>query len=98
QLDGVVGLGRAHAGGRLVEAEQLRLSGERDADLEIALLAVREIGGKLVGLVDQPDRLEHRLCLRDDVAKVIVVPEPVPAAAARRCARSPASWHWAGCW
>ena len=48
---GVVGLGRAHAGGRLVEAQQLRLGGERDADLEVALLAVREIGGQLVGLV-----------------------------------------------
>ena len=43
-------LGRAHAGGRLVEAKQLRLGGERDADFEIALLAVRQIGGQFVGL------------------------------------------------
>ena len=47
QLHGAVGLGRAHAGGRLVEAPELRLGGERNADLEVALLAVREIGGKL---------------------------------------------------
>ena len=67
QLHGVVGLGGAHAGGRLVEAQQLRLGGERDADLEIALLAVREIGGKLVGLVEQADRLQHGLGLVDDV-------------------------------
>ena len=51
QLHGVVGLRRAHARGRLVEAEELRLGGERDADLEVALLAVREVGGQLIGLV-----------------------------------------------
>ena len=44
-----------HAGGRLVEAKQLRLGGERDADFEIALLAVRQIGGQLVGLAEQAD-------------------------------------------
>ena len=48
----------------------LRLGGERDADLEVALLAVREIGGELVGLAEQPDRLQHRLRLVDDVAEV----------------------------
>ena len=58
---GVVGLGRAHAGGRLVEAQELRLGGQRDADLEVALLAVREVGGQLVGLAAQADRVEHRL-------------------------------------
>ncbi len=66
---GVVGLGRAHARGRLVEAQQLRLGGERDADLEIALLAVREIGGELVRLAEQADRLQHGFGLLDDVAE-----------------------------
>ena len=56
QLHGVVGLGRAHARRRLVEAQQLRLGGERDADLEIALLAVREVGGELLRLAAQTDR------------------------------------------
>ena len=58
---GVVGLGCAHARGRLVEAQELRLGGQRDADLEVALLAVREVGGELVRLVAQADRFEHRL-------------------------------------
>src|SRR5438105_1913663 len=44
---GLERLGRAHAGGRLVEAEELRLGRERDADLEIALLAMRQVGGEL---------------------------------------------------
>ena len=73
QRHGVVGLGRAHAGGRLVEAQQLRLGRERDADLEIALLAVREVGGELVGLAAQADRFQHGFRLVDDVAEVAVV-------------------------
>ena len=37
----VRGLLRVHAGGRLVEQQQLRLGGERARDLEPALVAVR---------------------------------------------------------
>ena len=59
------GFCRAHAGGRLVEAKQLRLGGERDADLEIALLAMRQIGGKLVGLVEQADGMQRGFRLAD---------------------------------
>ena len=70
QRHGVVGLRRAHAGRRLVEAQQLRLGGERDADLEVALLAVREVGGELVGLGFEADRLQHGLRLVEDVAEV----------------------------
>ncbi len=40
QLHGVVGLGRAHAGGRLIKAQQCWFGGERNADLQITLLAV----------------------------------------------------------
>ena len=69
QLHGVVRLGRAHAGGRLVETEQLRLGRERDADLEIALLAVGEIGGELARLVEQPDRVERGFRLVVDVGE-----------------------------
>ena len=83
QLHRVVGLGRAHAGGRLVEAQELRLGGERDADLEIALLAVREIGGELVGLAAQADRLQHGFGLLDDVAIGAVVAQHAPAVPAR---------------
>ena len=80
---GVVGLGRAHARGRLVEAQELRLGGERDADLEVALLAVREVGGELVGLGVQADRLQHGLRLVDDVVEVGVVGQHAPGVAAR---------------
>ena len=79
QLHRIVGFGGAHAGGRLIEAEQLRLGGERDADLEVALLAVREVGGELVGLVEQTHRLQHGLGLVDEIAVVAVVLEHAPA-------------------
>jgi branched-chain amino acid transport system ATP-binding protein len=44
-LSGLLGLLRAHAGGGLVEQQQLRVGGERDADLQGPLLAVGERGG-----------------------------------------------------
>ena len=37
-------LGRRQAGGRLVEQDQPRRAGQRHADLELALLAVRQVG------------------------------------------------------
>src|SRR5262245_35646755 len=40
----------AHARGGLVEEEELRVRGERDADLEVALLAVRQLGAAHVAL------------------------------------------------
>ena len=79
QLHGVVRFRGAHAGGRLIEAQQLRLGGERDADLEVALLAVREIGGQLIGLVEQAHGLQHGFGLADDVVIVAVVLEHAPA-------------------
>ena len=44
-----LGLAVVHAGGGLVEEEQLRLEHHRARDLEAALVAVRERGGRLVG-------------------------------------------------
>jgi len=41
------------AGGRLVETQQGRLGRKRNADLQIALFAVGQIGGKLVRLIEQ---------------------------------------------
>ena len=63
QRFGLVGLTLAHAGGRLVEAEQFRLGRKRDADFEIALLAVRQIAGELFGLGEEADRLQRRFRL-----------------------------------
>ena len=83
QVLGLVGFRRAHAGGRLVEAEQFRLGGERDADLQIALLAMRQIGGQLVGLAEQADRVERALGLLVDVGEGAVMREHVPAVPAR---------------
>src|SRR5262245_24057098 len=53
-----VRLGGREPGGRLVEQEELRLAGQRQGDLELALLAVREIAHDLGLLVGQPDRVE----------------------------------------
>ena len=78
QLHGVVGLGRAHARRRLIEAEQLGLGGERDSDLEIALFAVREIGGELVRLGSEADRLQHGFGVVDDVEVSAVMAQHAP--------------------
>ena len=70
-------------GRRLVEAQELRLGGERNADLEIALLAVRKVGGKLIRLAAQPDQFQHGLRLVDKVAVGVVMREHAPTVAAR---------------
>ena len=53
-----LGLGVGHAGGRLVDEQQLRLLGEQHADLQPLLLAVAEIGGADVARVGEADRVE----------------------------------------
>jgi len=54
QVDGGVSLGDAHARRELVEAEELGFRRQRDADIEVALLAVRQVRGELLGLVASP--------------------------------------------
>ena len=51
QLGHVVGLLIAHAGGRLVQQQQFRLAGERDADFHDALVAMAELAGDTVRLL-----------------------------------------------
>ena len=48
QLGHLVGLLRVHAGGGLVEQQQLRLGGERAGDLQPAPVGVREAVGRLI--------------------------------------------------
>src|SRR5258706_3388953 len=61
----------AHAGGRLVEHQHLRLEGEEDRHLEPALLAVRERGRGGKAAIGQPRALEEMPGLLDqlDVAR-----------------------------
>src|SRR5262245_26532816 len=47
--------------------------------IEVALLAVGQVGGELVRLGAQTDGLKHGLRLVDDVAIRAVVPEHAPA-------------------
>ena len=54
-------LGGREPGGRLVEQDQARRAGEGHADLELALLAVREGRHGLPGHIGEPDALEQRL-------------------------------------
>ena len=60
-----------------------RLGGERDADFEIALLAMRQIGGEFVRLAEQADGVERRFRLLVDVGEGAVVRDHVPGVAAR---------------
>jgi hypothetical protein len=43
---------------RLVEAEQMRLGAHGARDLQPPLVAIGQVGGRVVGAVDQPDALE----------------------------------------
>ena len=49
------GLGGVHSGRRLVEGEQPRIGGERAGDLELALVAVREVAREVVGATGDAD-------------------------------------------
>ena len=55
---GLRGLGVGHAGGRLVDQQQLRVLRQQHADLQPLLLAVAEVGGQVVALVAKPDGAE----------------------------------------
>ena len=79
----LVRLAGAHAGGRLVEAQELRLGRQRDADFQVALLAMRQVGGQFLGLAAQPDLIQHRLGLVHQVAEGAVMRQHAPAVAAR---------------
>ena len=59
QRDQLAPLGRRQPGRRLVEQDQARRAGQRHADLELALLAVRQVGDRLVGDVRQARALEQ---------------------------------------
>ena len=50
-------------------SSSLRFGGERDADLKVALFAVRQIGGEFVGLAQQADRIERGFRLLVDVGE-----------------------------
>ena len=61
----------------------MRLGGERDADLEIALLAVRQIGGQFMGLARETDGIERGFRLLVDVGEGGVVRNDIPGVPAR---------------
>ena len=61
QLLGLPGLLRVHAGGRLVEQEQLRVGGQRPGDLQPPLVAVGQVAGEVLGRAGQPDEVEQLL-------------------------------------
>src|SRR5260221_473669 len=55
-------LGGVHAGGGLVERQQLRLRGERARELEAPLIAVRQATGRIVGARADADVVEKVQC------------------------------------
>ena len=83
QIDRAPGLRGAHPRRRLVQAEEHRLRGEGDADLEVPLLAVREVRGELRLLPTEPDGVEDRPRAVDQVAVRAVVPVDGPGVAPR---------------
>src|SRR5690606_38577332 len=82
QLDGPVALRAAHPGGRLVEQDHLCAAGDRDADLERALLGIRERAGAPRGIARSSPRMIS--ALPKDVRA------PASASATRRAV--PVSW------
>ena len=69
----------AHAGGRLVEHEDLRLERDEQRHFELALVPVRERLRGHVSLVGQADPLEDGLGLLDEVAPAVPDGEQGPA-------------------
>ena len=61
QLHRLHALARAHAGQRLVEQQQARRGGERQADLEPPLLAIGKLGYRHVGALGQADQRKRLL-------------------------------------
>src|SRR6185295_225118 len=51
--------GRVHAGGRLIQGDQLRVGGQGPGDLQPALVAVREGAGLVVGVLADTDVVEQ---------------------------------------
>ena len=61
QRDRLVRLARRHAGGRLVEQQDLGIARQRDAELELLLVAVGQRAGDCPRLAGKADRGEQRL-------------------------------------
>ncbi|MNY51700.1 hypothetical protein D3C86_1873150 [compost metagenome] len=49
----------AHALGRLVEQQHLRIQCQGSGQLQCAFTAVRQLDGQGIGVVEQPDLLQH---------------------------------------
>ena len=62
-LHDLVALARRHAGGGLVQQQEARGAGQRDGQLEPALVAVGEDAARLGRLLEQADPLEQRVGL-----------------------------------
>ncbi len=72
ERDQLAALGRREPGRRLVEEDEARRARERHADLELALLAVRQLGDRLVGDVRRGARASSSSrgrCARGDRAR-----------------------------
>ncbi len=48
-----------HAGGRLVQQDDLRVLRDQEPKLQPLRLAVAEIGGDPIGLLGKPDQFQH---------------------------------------
>ena len=81
--DRALGLGRAHAAGRLVEQQQPRRGNQRHADLEQRDVAVGQRAGLALGERGKPDLLERALDLLGGVAIARGRAERMQEAAAR---------------
>ena len=75
QLDQPFALAAGQAGGRFVEHDQVRIGDEREADLELALLAVREVTDHLVQLIAEPDPFARPTRLFAHLRVVVVPPQ-----------------------
>jgi hypothetical protein len=62
----LAGFGVVEAGGRLVEEQQGRLQREGACDLEMLLLPIRQVAGRLVGEGEQVEALERGKCRLGD--------------------------------
>ncbi len=81
------GLLRVHAGGRLVEQQQLRVGGERARDLEPALVAVGQVAGQLVVPARQSRRRRAAPRARSRASRLLALDALRCRGSSRRCRR-----------
>src|SRR6185295_7917777 len=79
ELHGLDALARAHAGERLVEEQEARRRGERQADFQSSLLSIGELGHRRIAPRAEVYQLQRMLHLPAQPGELVEAPQEVEA-------------------